>query len=109
MAVQKVNFLFFAKMGNGGKGRKVQFPKAKQSSIMKFAKLFKLVPLLNSSKLPLKTLIKLPNVFCLHLEFCTSKKKSVKNTQKIGENPSPKCAAASASFYFAKMIISQLR
>ena len=48
MAVQKVNFLFFAKMGNGGKGRKVQFPKAKQSSIMKFAKLFKLVPLLES-------------------------------------------------------------
>ena len=42
MAVQKVNFLFFAKMGNGGKGRKVQFPKAKQSSIMKFAKYFKL-------------------------------------------------------------------
>ena len=72
MAVQKVNFLFFCQDGKWCKGqRKVQFSKAKQSSIMKFAKLFRLMPLLNSSKLPLKILIK---VFCLHLEFCTSKK-----------------------------------
>ena len=82
MAVQKVNFLFFCQEGKWCKGqRKVQFSKAKQSSIMKYAKLFtfRLMPRLNSSKLPLKILIK---VFCLHLEFCTSKKVSEKYEKK---------------------------
>ena len=54
MAVQKVNFLLFAKMGNGGKSRRVRCPKSKNSFIEKFTKLNLNCSPLNLSKVAKK-------------------------------------------------------